>query len=112
MNPSKMAIPAPPSVDIAALSDPKLTVRATGPLGEVLLHYNPQRLLSAVVHLINGTEPLWTINAPVSLETFLATLTSRGIHCEHEALTEWAAHCRSKSGMPQRDHPSDPSRNH
>lgn len=92
-----ITIPAPPTVDIEALHD-DLTCSAAGPCGTVLLHYNPENSLSAVVYLEVGATPVWSINAPVSFDSFLQSLPLRGVQCDQEVFGTWARRCRAHAG--------------
>lgn len=86
-----MHVPRPPQLSAERLKQPDYTIRARGPGGPVLAHYDPETQAGAVLHLMGE---LWAVYGPIPYAEFVATLGERGITVnDGDDLARWVTAC-------------------
>ncbi len=88
-------VPAPRIPDPERLRNPEYTIRAVGPHGICLLHFDPRTGCAAMFDY--GTS-LWLTWSPLAFQAFAHLIHERGITVDNdEALARWVLACDSRA---------------
>jgi hypothetical protein len=89
MTRNSIAMPIPPALDPATLTDGRFTLRVESDYGEALLHFDAERRIGASFVAAAG---MWSMWWPLSFDQFVAGV-ARLKPRESPGFDEWAAAC-------------------